>query len=158
MLLVEDAEDIREALFELLSGLGHQLEVAADGEQGVECALANRPEVAVIDIGLPRIDGYEVARRLRAALGSKIFLIALTGYGQPEDVARARAAGFDQHLRKPMRLDQIARVVSTAGDDLGQQEGVDRHHQRNQTGEHEAVLDDGAEDGRLVTNLARRGC
>jgi signal transduction histidine kinase/CheY-like chemotaxis protein len=158
VLLVEDAEDIREALFELLTGLGHQVEVAADGEQGVECALTTRPEVAVIDIGLPRIDGYEVARRLRAALGHKTFLIALTGYGQPEDVARARAAGFDQHLRKPMRLDQIARVVSAAGDEPGQQEGVDRHHQRNQTSEHDAVLEDGPEDGGLVSHLARRGC
>ena len=95
VLLVEDSDDIRESLQELLAELGHRVEVAADGEQGVARALASRPEVALVDIGLPRIDGYEVARRLRAALGGDILLVALTGYGQPEDAVRARAAGFD---------------------------------------------------------------
>jgi CheY-like chemotaxis protein len=95
ILIVEDGADNREALAELLITCGHRVDEAMDGEQGIERALAVRPEVALVDIGLPRADGYEVARQIRAALGSAISLIALTGYGQPDDRARALAAGFD---------------------------------------------------------------
>src|SRR5262249_54656333 len=85
VLIVEDNPDGRETLRTMLEIWGHQVEVAADGQQGVEQALALRPEVALVDIGLPLLDGYEVARRVRAALGRDIFLISLTGYGQPHD-------------------------------------------------------------------------
>jgi signal transduction histidine kinase/ActR/RegA family two-component response regulator len=113
VLIVEDGADNRESLTELLESLGHRVDVAVDGEEGVERALALRPEVALIDIGLPRLDGFEVARRIRAAVGSQMFLIALTGYGQPEDRARAVAAGFDVHLTKPMDLDALERLLGT---------------------------------------------
>ena len=82
--------------------------------------LALRPEVALVDIGLPRLDGYEVARRARAALGSDVLLVALTGYGQPEDAARARAAGFDLHLRKPIDVDEIDRLLAAERGDAGE--------------------------------------
>ncbi|HKI38602.1 MAG TPA: ATP-binding protein [Gemmataceae bacterium] len=101
VLVVEDNPDGRDTLRMMLAMWGHHVEVAADGRQGVEQALALRPEVALVDIGLPQLDGYEVARRVRAALGRDIFLIALTGFGQPHDCRRAFEAGFDAHLVKP---------------------------------------------------------
>jgi signal transduction histidine kinase/CheY-like chemotaxis protein len=113
ILIVEDGVDNRETLQELLESLGHTVHVADDGIAGVERALAMRPEVALVDIGLPRLDGYEVARRVRAALGASIFLVALTGYGQPEDRTRAAAAGFNAHLTKPMDLDALERMLAT---------------------------------------------
>jgi CheY-like chemotaxis protein len=81
--------------------------------EGVARALAVRPQVALVDIGLPLMDGFEVARRVRAAVGSEIFLVALTGYGQPEDRARAAAAGFDAHVTKPMDLGVLERMLLT---------------------------------------------
>jgi CheY-like chemotaxis protein len=102
VLIVEDNPDGRDMLQLLLELLGHQVQIAADGVQGVEKALRWHPEVAVIDIGLPRMDGYQVARKIREALGCDIFLISQTGYGRPEDRARALAAGFDVHLVKPV--------------------------------------------------------
>jgi signal transduction histidine kinase/ActR/RegA family two-component response regulator len=112
ILIVEDGDDNRESLQQLLEEEGHQVATAVDGAQGVECALSLRPEVALVDIGLPRLDGYEVARRIREAMGSDIFLIALTGYGQPEDRARAAAAGFDVHLIKPVDVDALDRLLA----------------------------------------------
>src|SRR5438270_6448365 len=85
VLLVEDHRDGREMLQTLLSLLGYDVEAAADGLEGLRKALAWRPTVAVLDIGLPGLDGYELARRLRVAFHDHIFLIALTGYNQPRD-------------------------------------------------------------------------
>jgi CheY-like chemotaxis protein len=161
VLLVEDSDDIRESLQELLSDLGHRVEVAADGAAGLAQGLASRPDVALVDIGLPLIDGYEVARRLRAALGGDILLLALTGYGQPEDAVRARAAGFDHHLRKPIDFEEIDRLLgarSGSRDEAGQQQGVDGHDQPDETGQDDAVLEDGSKDGRLVPHLVRGRC
>ena len=109
ILIVEDSDDNRESLQELLESEGHRVDTAMDGEQGVERAIAAHPEVALVDIGLPRLDGYEVARRIRAAGGSDIFLVALTGYGQPEDRTRAAAAGFDVHITKPINFNDLRR-------------------------------------------------
>ena len=112
ILVIEDGVDNRELLTEFLTAKGHQVHAAPDGEEGISLALRERPEVALIDIGLPRVDGYEVARRLRSSLGSAILLIALTGYGQPDDRARAVAAGFDVHMTKPMNLDRLTELLS----------------------------------------------
>jgi CheY-like chemotaxis protein len=113
-LLVEDNEDSRQTLSTVLAMRGHRVVEAGDGVDGVRIALAEQPDVAVIDIGLPGIDGYEVARRVRAAGNRRIGLIALTGYGQAEDKQRALSAGFDMHLTKPIEpqrlLDAIAKV------------------------------------------------
>ena len=114
ILIVEDSADNRESLQELLESQGHRVDTAMDGEQGVERAIAAHPEVALVDIGLPRLDGYEVARRIRAAGGSDIFLVALTGYGQPEDRTRAAAAGFDVHITKPINFDELHEILSAA--------------------------------------------
>ena len=111
MLLVEDNVDNRNSLRDLLEDLGHVVAVARNGVEGVEVALATVPEIALVDIGLPELDGYQVAQRVRAALGDRVRLIALTGYGQPEDIRRARAAGFDAHLVKPVDLKALERVL-----------------------------------------------
>jgi CheY-like chemotaxis protein len=102
VLVIEDNPDGREMLRLLLQLVGHTVDVAADGEQGIEKALRDHPQVAVIDIGLPRLNGYQVARRLRDAFGENIFLITQTSYGRPEDRQRAFEAGFDVHLTKPV--------------------------------------------------------
>jgi CheY-like chemotaxis protein/anti-sigma regulatory factor (Ser/Thr protein kinase) len=104
VLLVEDSEDNRELLRELLEMDGFEVEVAVDGPEGVKQALSSKPDIAIVDIGLPAMDGFEVARRVRAVLGSRIRLVALTGYGQPEDHHRSKQAGFDAHLTKPVHL------------------------------------------------------
>jgi signal transduction histidine kinase len=111
VLIIEDNVDTRETLRRVLELDGHEVQEAADGAQGVEIALASRPEVIIVDIGLPRLDGYQVARRLRAALGTGPRLIAVTGYGQTEDRRRARDAGFDEHLVKPVTPDQLAAAL-----------------------------------------------
>ena len=107
VLIVEDNVDTRETLRRVLELDGHEVQEAADGAQGVEIALASRPEVVIVDIALPRLDGYQVARRVRAALGAAPLLIAVTGYGQTEDRRLSHDAGFDVHLVKPVTPDQL---------------------------------------------------
>ena len=111
ILIVEDGPDARKALGRLLEIWGHRVELAEDGTRGVERAIASQPEVALIDIGLPGLNGYEVAKRVRQVLGNRIRLIALTGYGQPDDHERTRAAGFDQHLVKPVNPKLLSRLL-----------------------------------------------
>lgn len=111
VLLVEDSEDNREMLQDLLEMDGYLVDVAATGPEAVTRALALRPQIAIVDIGLPLMDGFEVARRVRAELGSTIALVALTGYGQAEDKQRTRAAGFDAHLTKPVDLAELEAVL-----------------------------------------------
>jgi DNA-binding response OmpR family regulator len=111
VLVVEDNRDCRETLCRLRELSGFEVEQASDGPEGLRKALAWRPEAAVVDIGLPLLAGYEVARRLRHALDGLIRLIALTGYGQPEDRCRTFAAGFDHHLTKPANLDELVRLL-----------------------------------------------
>jgi signal transduction histidine kinase/ActR/RegA family two-component response regulator len=106
ILVVEDNEDARQALRVLLEIMGHEVHEAVDGESGIAAALRLRPDFVVVDIGLPRLDGYEVARRLRAAL-PRVGLVALSGYGREEDKQRAKEAGFDSHLLKPTGGDRL---------------------------------------------------
>jgi signal transduction histidine kinase/CheY-like chemotaxis protein len=113
ILLVDDNADALEALQVILQLMGHEVEAATDGESALAVAARFRPELVALDIGLPGIDGYEVARRLRALPGlAGAVLVALTGYGQDEDRERARAAGFDHHLLKPVLPEA---VVALAG-------------------------------------------
>jgi CheY-like chemotaxis protein len=99
---VEDNEDARDILCEALQTAGHDVYQAVDGPGGVEAAERIVPDVALIDIGLPGLDGYAAARLIRLAVGTKPLLIALTGYGRPEDRERAMQAGFDLHVAKPV--------------------------------------------------------
>jgi signal transduction histidine kinase len=111
ILLVEDNSDARQALKDLLELWGHQVQVAPDGLNGVALALEVRPELALVDIGLPGLDGYRVAQELRARVGEEIRLVAITGYGGPEDRHRALQAGFDHHLVKPVKPDELDRLL-----------------------------------------------
>jgi signal transduction histidine kinase len=112
VVIVEDSDDAREGLKELLESAGHEVAVANDGATGLQQVNALSPDVAVIDIGLPTIDGYEVARRVRAAPGSDhTLLIALTGYGGPGVRAKAEAAGFDMHLTKPVDVRKLFKAL-----------------------------------------------
>ena len=112
VLVVEDNADSRELLQLGLERRGHTVSASADGLEGVEQALAQRPDAMLVDIGLPGLDGYEVAREVRSALGPSVYLVALTGYGQPDDRARALAAGFDLHLTKPVDLDELCALLA----------------------------------------------
>jgi PAS domain S-box-containing protein len=115
VLVVEDNEDAAETLDEMLRLWGHEVEVAHDGRAGVEKARTFAPDVVLCDIGLPVMDGYQVARAIRAdpAL-APTFLVALTGYALAEDQRRAAAAGFDRHLGKPVAIDVIEDVLANA--------------------------------------------
>ena len=117
ILLVEDHVDGRETLRRLLELVGHYVDVAPNGIEGVAKALAAHPEVAVVDIGLPRLDGYCVAQAVRAALGHSIFLIAYTAYGWPEDREKALESGFDVHLVKPVDWPELDHWLAVAADD-----------------------------------------
>jgi signal transduction histidine kinase len=112
VLIVEDNQDAQDALKCLLELWGHEVTVASDGASGIQSALAHRPEVALVDLGLPIVDGYEVARQTRAALGAAApLMIALTGYGAPEQRAQALSAGFDLHIVKPVDPDRLATLL-----------------------------------------------
>ena len=115
VLVVDDNEDSADSLATLLKLEGHEVQAVYSATDALEHAQAFRPEVLLIDVGLPQMDGYELARRLRAlpALRGST-LIAVTGYGMPEDRARATAAGFDEHLVKPVGLASLVRAMAAA--------------------------------------------
>jgi signal transduction histidine kinase/ActR/RegA family two-component response regulator len=115
VLVVEDHEDTRQSLRLLLERQGHAVEEAFDGIDGLEQLLDRRPQAALIDVGLPRLNGYELARTARgSAGGDRLYLVAVTGYGQPEDRRRAFEAGFDAHLVKPVRAEDLVSVLGRA--------------------------------------------
>jgi signal transduction histidine kinase/ActR/RegA family two-component response regulator len=114
ILVVDDNEDSAESLAVMLRLAGHDVSTAHDGPSALESAQARAPEVILLDIGLPGMSGYDVARTLREQDGAlKPLLIALTGYGQVEDRRRAQEAGFDLHFVKPLDLPRLERVLST---------------------------------------------
>jgi two-component system, sensor histidine kinase len=116
ILIVEDNADVRDGLVELCQMWGHEVFTAGDGFEGVRVALEQKPDIAFVDIGLPGIDGYEVARRVRAEGGGhELLLIALTGYGSKEQKARAIDCGFDHHLVKPVDTQLIERYIADLG-------------------------------------------
>jgi signal transduction histidine kinase/ActR/RegA family two-component response regulator len=108
VLVVDDNVDAAESLAQMLALDGHQVELAHDGASGLRCAARWRPHAVLLDLGLPDIDGVEVARRLRAAEGgAALRLVAITGWGQAADQRRTREAGFDAHLVKPVRYEEV---------------------------------------------------
>lgn len=115
VLLVEDHRAARQALQELLRVWGCRVDAAPDGTRGLELGLAGGHQVVLVDIQLPDLDGYEVARRLREGLGERCGrLVAITGFGQPADRRRALDAGFDQHLVKPVQPDELSELLGAA--------------------------------------------
>jgi CheY-like chemotaxis protein len=111
VLIVEDNDDAREMLKLLLEHEGHEVYEAIDGTEAVRAALRLRPDLALVDVGLPILDGYEVARFIRRQDYQPQRLVALTGYGQPVDRERALSAGFDDHLVKPVDPDRLAELL-----------------------------------------------
>ncbi|MFG6415983.1 ATP-binding protein [Roseateles sp. DC23W] len=126
VLLIDDNEDAAESLAMMLSLDGHEVRTGFSAEAALKMALDWLPDVVLLDIGLPGMDGYEVARRLRAAApAAPMRLVALTGYGQPEDRQRSARAGFDMHLVKPVALEALAdalRVDAGQGEPAGKRD------------------------------------
>ncbi|HET7538820.1 MAG TPA: ATP-binding protein [Polyangiaceae bacterium] len=115
VLIVEDSDEFREILQEALEDAGHEVFVANDGLKGVARIRELRPDLALVDLGLPGLDGYELARRVRAAEdGADVYLIALTGYGASHDKLEAQRAGYDRHLTKPISLGELLQVIGSA--------------------------------------------
>jgi two-component system, sensor histidine kinase len=111
IVLVEDQDDSREMLQLVLQTRGHSVVSASDGPEGLAAILRERPDVALVDIGLPGMDGYELAKAVRAELANSVKLVALTGYGQPADVARSSDSGFDRHVTKPLATDKLELIL-----------------------------------------------
>jgi CheY-like chemotaxis protein len=113
ILIAEDIPDAAEMLRMMLEHMGHAVRVARDGQEAVVLAEEFVPQLALLDIGMPRMDGYEAARRIRMALGPDVILVAVTGWGQEEDKRRARLSGFDYHLTKPTEPEHLERLIAT---------------------------------------------
>ena len=112
ILVVDDNHDSAESMRSLLEILGNDVVTANEGRQALQCIAQRKPDVALLDIGMPKMNGYEVARRIRGeSYGDEILLIAMTGWGQEEDRLRSRSAGFDHHLVKPVDLVELKRLL-----------------------------------------------
>ncbi len=117
VLVVDDNVDMARSLEMLLRESGHDVRTAHDGPAALETARDYRPNVVLLDIGLPELDGYEVAKRMRQhAVLQNVVLVAMTGYGQESDRQRAREAGFDHHLVKPARFEQMQKILATVSE------------------------------------------
>ena len=113
VLVVDDLKDAADSLGVLLQTLGHEAHVAYDGEQAVAAARRLKPEVVFLDLGMPKVNGYEACRMIRNDFGNAIFLVALTGWGQDEDRRRSAAAGFDRHLVKPVEPAALTTMLAS---------------------------------------------
>jgi CheY-like chemotaxis protein len=113
VLVVDDNTDAAQSLADLLGLLGHDARTAHDGEAGVAAAEAFRPHLVLMDLGMPRLNGYDAARRIRAEpWGGGMVLVALTGWGQEDDRRRTAEAGFDRHLVKPVDPAALAGLLA----------------------------------------------
>ena len=111
VLVVDDNEDAANSLATLLEVMGYQVRTAYDGPEAIEAADDFKPEVALLDIGLPRLSGYDIARHVRSSRGSGVLLVAITGWGQEDDRRRAREAGFDHHFTKPADFEVLLELI-----------------------------------------------
>jgi CheY-like chemotaxis protein len=117
ILVADDNRDAAESLKLILELGGHDVHTVFDGESAVRCAETFEPDIALVDIGMPRANGYEVASRIREQpWGKGIYLVALTGWGQDDDKRRAHEAGFDAHLVKPVPPEALDRLLATMSD------------------------------------------
>jgi signal transduction histidine kinase/ActR/RegA family two-component response regulator len=114
VVLVEDNADLRALTAEMLEALGCLVEVAVDGPDGVKQILDSRPDLALVDIGLPGLDGFGVAREIRKQVGTAQLLVAATGYGRDQDREEAQRAGFDLHVTKPLAADALQKLIAQA--------------------------------------------
>jgi CheY-like chemotaxis protein len=117
--LIDDNVDAIDSLRAVLQVMGHEVSTALDGTTGFELIRDTHPQLVVCDIGLPGMDGYQIIARLRETVkGPMPFMIAMTGYGQPEDRVRALAAGFDHHLAKPVDVEELLRLIAAQAERL----------------------------------------
>jgi CheY-like chemotaxis protein len=115
VLVADDNQDALESLALLLQVCGYEARTASDGGETMQAVAAWRPDVVLLDIGMPILDGYEVARRIRSEpWGTNMFLVAISGWGQTEDRKRATEAGFDLHFRKPIGLPVLEGILQKA--------------------------------------------
>jgi CheY-like chemotaxis protein len=122
ILIVDDNIDAAQMLAMLLQSQRHDVQIAHCGNQALESAAAFIPQLVLLDIGLPGLNGYQVARRLREhAVLCQAVLVAVTGFGQPEDRERCKQAGFDYHLLKPVSIDDVNAIV----EEVATRENVD---------------------------------
>ena len=114
ILVVDDNQDAANTLTMMLRTLGHEVHTAYDGLEAVQAAASFRPDVVLLDIGLPKLNGYETARHIREQpSGQKVSLVALSGWGQEEDKRRAKEAGFDYHLTKPVETAALQKLLAS---------------------------------------------
>jgi CheY-like chemotaxis protein len=112
VMVADDNRDAAVSLGALLEMSGHEVLIAHDGEQALTIARQAVPDAMILDIGMPRLTGDQVARAVRSEpWGQRVFLVAVTGWGEPDDKARASAAGFDHHLTKPVDLDEMEKLL-----------------------------------------------
>ena len=111
ILVVDDNEDAANSLATLLEVVGYKVRIAYDGPEGIEAADEFEPAVALLDIGLPKLSGYDIARHVRGRRGGEVLLVAITGWGQEDDRRRAREAGFDHHFTKPADFDKLLSLI-----------------------------------------------
>ena len=114
VLVIDDSESIHKLVVARLRPEGLEVLGEVDGERGIERAIADQPDLILLDIGLPNVDGFEVCRRLRSGGHEKAVIVAITGYGQDEDRRRSRTAGFDAHMVKPVNPDELVKLVESA--------------------------------------------
>ncbi len=119
VLVVDDNEDAADSLATLLGVMGYEVRTAYDGPEAITAADEFKPEVALLDIGLPRLSGYDIARHVRESRGRDVLLVAITGWGQEEDRRKAREAGFDHHFTKPADFGVLLELI---GNELRQRD------------------------------------
>ena len=113
VLVVDDNQDAAESLSLLLDMMGNEAHIAYDGLQALEMAAALKPDIVLLDIGLPVLNGHDTARRMRAdSTMDNVVLVALTGWGEAEDRRRSREAGFDYHLVKPVQIEDLEKILA----------------------------------------------
>lgn len=115
ILVADDNRDAAESLAMLLTLDGHQVEVASNGAEAIDMFQRSQPGIAILDIGMPGLNGYEVARRIRKAATGAVLLIAVTGWGQDADRARAAESGFDHHFTKPVEPTVLSDLIAKWG-------------------------------------------
>ena len=114
--MVDDNRDAADSLALLLTLQGSEVRTAYDGLEAIEAAAAFHPDVVLSDLGMPRMNGYDAAQRIREQCPGRVVLVAMTGWGQEEDKRRSSAAGFDFHLVKPVDLDALEQLLASLGD------------------------------------------
>lgn len=111
VLVVDDNQDAADSLATLLGVMGYEVRIAYDGPEAIEAADEFQPAVALLDIGLPKLSGYDIARHVREKRGEGVLLVAITGWGQEDDRRRAREAGFDHHFTKPADFEALLQLI-----------------------------------------------